>query len=84
MVDGIVQYFRQWEEVQCVPVHHPQTSPASRDEQYPLLCSLTCPRHWKCLRAPRYAEPAWKFQAHLLKAQFLHVALRRPENEQII
>ena len=52
MVDGIVQYLRQWEKLQCVPVHHPQTSPASRDERYPLLCSLTSHRHLKCLGTP--------------------------------
>ena len=34
----VVQHLRQWEKLQCVPVHHPQRSPASRDEQYPLLC----------------------------------------------
>ena len=53
-------------------------SPASRDEQYPLLCSLTSPRHWKCLGHPDMPSPSWKFQAHLLKAQSLHVALQRP------
>ena len=59
-------------------------SPASRDEQYPLLCSLTSPRHWKCLAHPDMPSPSWKFQAHLLKAQSLHVALQRPWNEQVI